>query len=342
MLKIASATKLITSIALLQCVEKGLIGLDEPLTRILPEFERQEILRDVIGTEFKLEKSNTQITARHLLSHTSGLTYDFLHPLLSRRAEIIQEKKASGHVTDKYNYPLIFEPGTGWSYGCGLDWAGLVVSRLNGGMTLEDYLVENIWKKLGVSAPFPRFNIASHPDYDALKMQLALLTDDETLEHMEQWDIIDDPEAQNGGEGLSATVDNYLAVLTDLISDTPKLLSPETISNMFTPQLPSGSAVISGLLALRPMWETVTGPIADDGINHGLGGILCLASVDEVNQPANMLAWGGATNVLWWANRELGVAGFFGTQQAPTANPTVTKLINAWKRDFWASYNVFQ
>lgn len=189
---------------------------------------------------------------------------------------------------------------------------------------------------MGLSAPFPRFNIAAHPEYNALKMQGTVQTEDGKLEHCEGWPVIEDAEAQNGGEGLSATIQDYLAVLADLISDTPKLLKPETISTMFAPQL--RPEVVGTLLSYRPFWEVITGPIADDGINHGVGGVLCLAPVPELNQPANMMAWGGLTNVVWWANKDLGLAGFFATQQTPTANPSVTKLVNAWKKDFWTSY----
>ncbi|CAI6252374.1 unnamed protein product [Periconia digitata] len=339
-MKIASATKLITAIALLQCVEEGLLELDEPLTKILPEFDGIEILKGVNGSDLTLEKSNVPVTARHLLSHTSGLGYQVLHPLLALQAEMQKDTKRSGHVTEKYKMPLVFEPGTGWLYGCSFDWAGLVVSRLHNDIALGDYFTEHIWKRVGLSAPFPRFNIAVHPDYKARMMQSSVIQDNGTLEHLDNWPIIDDDEAHNGGEGLSCTANDYLAVLADLISDAPKLLKPETIFRMWEPQLLPGSPGSGMLLSLRPLWETITGPIVDHGINHGLGGVLCLEPVPESKQPANMLAWGGATNVVWWMNKASGVAGFFATQQAPTANPNVTKLVEAWKKDFWTQYGV--
>ena len=170
-LKLGSATKLITSIALLQCVNKGLIHLDEPLTKILPEFNGKEILTEVSGSDLTFEPSKNGITARHLLTHTSGLGYRFTHRLLRLRAESRNQDKLSYRVTERYMMPLVFEPGTGWLYGCSLDWAGVVVSRLHHGMSLEDYMVENIWKKLGLSSPFPRFNISRHPEYNARVMQ---------------------------------------------------------------------------------------------------------------------------------------------------------------------------
>ncbi|KAF2639429.1 beta-lactamase/transpeptidase-like protein [Massarina eburnea CBS 473.64] len=336
--KLASATKLITSIALLQCVERGLILLDDPLSKILPELAEQEILTDVSGSDFTFAKRKNEFTSRHLLSHTSGLGYPFLHPLLAKRAATRGDQKPSLIVTDRYSMPFVFEPGEGWLYGCSLDWAGIVVRRLNNDITLEDYFVDNIWKKVGLSAPFPRFNIATHPEYDARKMHLAHRTsDDGTLEHMDSW-ILDNEKDQAGGEGLSCTTADYVAVLADLISDSPKLLDPSTIDLMFSPQLVPKSPSIDMVFQLRLAWDTVSGPIAAEDVNHGLGGLLCVGAVPEIGQPGNTLAWGGACNVVWWINRDVGVAGWFATQQTPFGNAVVTKLVNAWKKDFWAKF----
>lgn len=234
--------------------------------------------------------------------------------------------------------PLVFEPGTGWLYGCSLDWAGVVVTRLHGGMSLEEYFVENIWKRLGLQAPFPRFNISLHPEYNARAMGGVSRTPDGKLVPNDKW-AFDNPEDQEGGSGLSCTAKDYVSVLADLVSDSPKLLKQATIAEMFLPQLVTKSESIQNLLGLRAAWDTVSGPIKDDAVNHGLGGILCVGDVPEIGQPGGMLAWGGASNIVWWVNRELKVAGFFATQQAPFGNPTVTKLVNAWKKDFWSQFN---
>jgi len=234
--------------------------------------------------------------------------------------------------------PLVFEPATGWLYGCSLDWAGVVISRLHEGMSLEEYMVENIWKPLGLSHPFPRFNIAKHPEYNSRIMHGSVMGKGGRLEPCDKWPF-DNPEDQEGGSGLSATTRDYVAVLSDLVSDSPKLLKPATILEMFTPQLAPKSPSIKMLLGLRPAWDTVSGPISEDAVNHGLGGLLCVGPVPEIGQPKNMLGWGGATNIIWWVNKELGVAGFFATQQAPFGNPNVTKLVDAWKKDFWSQFN---
>ena len=336
--KVASATKIITSIALLQCVDKGLIGLDEPLTKVLPELDGKEILKGHSEAGFITEPSKTKITARHLLSHTSGFGYQFLHPLLIKWVQTAegQRYRSSRYVPERYNIPLAYEPGTGWMYGVSLDWAGLAVRRLHDGISLEDYLIEHVWKRVGLSAPFPTFALSQNPEYGARLMQVLERTSDGGLQPF-NYPFGDNPFDQEGGAGLVATTKDYLAVLGDLISDSPKLLKPETIALMFTPQIPLDSPGISMLKQLRPAWDAVAGPVSEDTVNHGLGGILLLGEAPEIGQPKNILAWGGALNTIWFACKDSGVAGFFSTHISPFGDPTVKELVNAWKKDFWTN-----
>jgi CubicO group peptidase (beta-lactamase class C family) len=334
--KYASATKLMSSIALLQCVDKGLIGLDEPLTKIVPELGK-EVLKNDSESGLITEPSKNKITARHLLTHTSGLAYWFLNPLLMKWKKTPEGQKFMGsdRVDERCNVPLIFEPGEGWSYGVSLDWAGAVVRRLHGGMSLEDYMIENIWKRVGLSAPFPTFCISRDPEYKSRLMQGAERKPDGSLEPYEFWQG-DNAADQDGGHGLSGTAKDWLAVLADLVSDSPKLLKPETVALMFTPQIEKDSKAMAMLLQLRPAWEHVAGPIPDSAVNHGLGGLLVTEDVSDIGQPKNILAWGGAANTIWFASKDFGVAGFFSTQLHPFADPTTNELVNAWKKDFWA------
>jgi CubicO group peptidase (beta-lactamase class C family) len=338
--KVASCTKLITSIAMLQCVEQGLVALDEPITRILPELDGKDILKGESGTDLIYEPSTAPITARQLLTHTSGLTYRVMNPLVVKWAESPngQRTKDSNLVVEKHDIPLVFEPGTGWIYGTGLDWAGVAVRRLHGGISLEDYFIENVWKKVGLSAPFPTFALSKHPGYKARLMQGAQRGPDGKLKPFE-FALGDNLEDQGGGEGLVLSVKDYTAVLADLISDSPRLLKAETISMMFTPQLTRDSTGLTMLRESRHVWNIIAAPVSEDNINHGLAGLLILGDVAETGQRGTVLVWGGVTCPVWFASRELGVAGFFATQMAPYGDPEVVKLISAWKKDFWTNLN---
>jgi CubicO group peptidase (beta-lactamase class C family) len=340
-LKVASSAKLITTIALLQCIDKGLIGIDDSINKILPELSGKEIVTKEVKGKLIFEPSKTSITARQLLSHTSGIGYRFTHPLLTRWAKSEEGRKHQNSyiVTERYDQPLVFEPGTGWLYGAGLDWAGAAVSRLNGGISLEKYMVENIWKRVGLTAPFPTSHISKDPIYEERLMQAGKRLSADGPLRAYKFTYGDNPVDQEGGAGLICTANDFIAVLVDLISDSPKLLKPETISLMFTPQIEAGSVAMSMLLKHRHAWEAVAGPVSDVAVNHGLGGWLVTGDAPEINQPHNLLGGGGALNNTWFASRELGVVGFFATQIFPFGDPVVTELINAWKKDFWSKFD---
>lgn len=352
-----SATKLITSIALLQCVDDGLLTLDEPISRILPEFTTNEIItaNQDEGKEqkgFTTRPATSPITARHLLTHTSGLGYWFLHPLLIKwkQSGAAGPKGTSQRIVERFNIPLLFEPGEGCFYGPNLDWAGVVVSRLHGGISLEEYMVERIWKAVGRTAPFPTFHVSRHPEYEARLMQTA----DRIPDGQEGAGKLNPTpgnafcvgleEDDEGGAGLTLTMDDYIAVLQDLISDGCKLFRnkpQESLALLFEPQFQRGSDAARGLIQQRPAWDMVAGPVVreDEEINHGLGGLLITGEVPEIRQPANTLCWGGSPNIAWFTNRERGVAGFFATQMSPFGNSAVKELVNAWKKDFWSQYD---
>lgn len=327
---------MLTSIALLQCIDAGLLTLDEPISRVLPELHHAPILEHVEGSEITTRPNTTEITARHLLTHTSGLGYWFTHPLLAKwkAARGVADDQART-VAERLAYPLMFEPGKGWLYGCGLDWAGLAVSRLHGGVSLEAYMVEHIWKPVGRTAPFPTFHLARHPDYESRLMQSAQRTPEQGgLKHADVTYCagLDDDE---GGAGLAVTMGDYVAVLQDLVSDAPVLLKPETIAAMFEEQLPRESQGVTMLQQLRPAWDIVAGSVKGEEVNHGLGGLLTLGGAAELGQPGGLLCWGGSPNIVWFVCREQGVAGFFATQISPFGDAGVRELVDGWKKDFW-------
>jgi len=74
-----------------------------------------------------------------------------------------------------------------------------------------------------------------------------------------------------------------------------KLLKPATISEMFKPPK---SPRIPTLLGLRVAGDTITDSITADCVNHGLGGMLCVVLVPEINQSECILERGGASNVI--------------------------------------------
>ena len=134
-----------TSIAALQCVERGLLKLDQPISTILPEWLEPQIITgfDSDNKEPILKSATKPITLRHLLSHSSGIAYPLLNPLLTQYCGPSLGMKNT-FIKDQYLIPLIYEPGESWEYGPGIEWAGQMIERVNAGMKLGDYLQKNV------------------------------------------------------------------------------------------------------------------------------------------------------------------------------------------------------
>lgn len=160
----ASCTKLLTSICVMQLVEQGRLNLDDQVYEVLPELAGLKIITQA-EPELEYKTAHNKITYRHLLTHTSGLGYDFSHPLLTawRQRNPRATTGPLKPVPEHFHIPLVFEPGTAWMYGCGLDWAGLAVERV-AGVTLAEYMDQFIFHPAGVEANSITFFPLQVPD----------------------------------------------------------------------------------------------------------------------------------------------------------------------------------
>lgn len=338
---LASLTKLPVSIAVLQCVERGQITLDEDVSTVLPELKDLQLIKptsplpDVKTAPlpedsllFELLPRKKPINLRHLLTHSSGLIYDALSPVVMawRASRGEESRTAEGRIPESFSQPLIFEPGEDWAYGPGLDWAGLAVERLNGGIKLEEYLHENIFGPLGGGAF--TFSLVEQSEIKNSLVDVSNRTADGGLEpgSLPLPEVLRDNLGGSGGYGSAVA---FSKVLKDVISTKPKLLGPEYIDALFKPQLAPGSPAIKSMKA----FEFMAGiPVtAQSEINHALGGII--ATGEGSILPRGSLTWFGLPNVLWFANRVHGVAGIVTTQIFPTGDSKYASLRDAFVRE---------
>lgn len=161
---ITSCTKLIASIAALQLVEKGLVTLDEPLDRHLPELTSQPIVSQTPDGMLKYDQATVPVTLRTLVTHSSGATYDWLDPVIyawhASKGHPIPTVALDGGVVKGHTYPRRYESGTSWNYSGGLDWTSLLVERL-AGIGFEEY-VKPISRTPLVSKHLPGICHTSH------------------------------------------------------------------------------------------------------------------------------------------------------------------------------------
>lgn len=152
--RIASMTKPITALAVMQLVEEGKINVEDPVEKYLPEFKGQLLFASKEGDTVTLKKPSRPISVKDLLTHTSGLPNypPGLADVYQKRNRTLSETTIAISQT-----PLSFEPGGKWSY-CnpGIDTLGRIVEVVSD-RPYEVYLAERIFQPLGMvdTTPYP-------------------------------------------------------------------------------------------------------------------------------------------------------------------------------------------
>jgi CubicO group peptidase (beta-lactamase class C family) len=250
--RIASMSKPVTTVAALTLLDEGRFDLDEPITGCAPELARLRVLRDPEGPLDRTEAATRPITFRDLLTHRSGLTYGDLHrgPIGRAHAEALGPTIDNPLAPDAWierlaTLPLIDQPGAGFHYGHSTDLLGFLIARLDSA-PLSTVLDRRVFAPLGmrdtgfVVPPQSRDRRAGLCGFDD-EGRLTALVDAPGRQALGQRP--DDMTFESGGQGLTSTLDDYLAFARMLIGDAPAgagLLRPETralmTSNQLTPE----------------------------------------------------------------------------------------------------------
>lgn len=283
--------------------------------------------------------------ARQLLSHSSGIGYETMNPLLTRWHKNLGEDggKKGDPIIKRISVPLLFEPGTSWEYGYGIDWAGVLVMRLNK-MSLEAYMQKYIWDPLGIE------NITFHQELkpevrkNLVKMSMrgkqgfrsmASATEDKV-----EWTdelLYEDPWVDEfGGAGGIGSATEYIKILNSICSDDGKLLMSETIDEMFTPQLGAGSLTALGTFI---KWindsELFTSQDPDTEVSYGLGGLLILSD-KKSGVKSGTLSWSGLPNLLWTIDRGTGLSLLYASNLVPFGDLKSNKMQQLFEKEMYA------
>ncbi len=307
---IASCTKAITSVAALQLVERGLIDLDAPVGDRLPALAAPRVLTgfDAAGSPVT-RPARAPITLRRLLTHTSGLAYDFCSADLTRYLE------ATGGVllgAADPDIPLMFEPGEAWLYGIGIDWAGRLVEAISG-QGLDDYAADHILRPLGM-ADTTFFPTAERRARGAVVHARAPEGGFVTV----PFGMPSTPHFMMGGGGLYSTPPDYLRFLAAILAGGAPLLEPATFALMMQNQ--TGDLDAGVLRSAQPARSLDFEPLPGLTRRHGLAGLINLDPVPG-GRSAGSLAWAGLANCYYWADPAAGAAGVVMAQLFPFADP---------------------
>lgn len=288
--RLASISKPIVSVAALRLVDEGVLGLDEALTRYLPNFRP------------RLDTVIPPITIRHLLTHTAGLSYGFLEPPdgpyhKARVSDGLDQPGLSmadelGRITSA---GLAYPPGSAWRYSVALDVLGAVMEKA------ADESLPHIVKKW-VTGPAGMADTGFEPPETARLVTPyadgappVRMGDPHLVPFMDFAGIRFSPgrvfvpqSFPSAGAGMNGTADD-VAVLLDLVrKGEGQLLAPETARAMMTNQV-GNLTVIKG-----PGW----------GFGYG-GAVLTDPKAAMTPMSAGTWTWGGVWGHSWFVDPKL-------------------------------------
>lgn len=255
--RIASMTKAVTSVAIMQLYEQGKLGLDDPVQNYIPAFKDSKVLDQFNekDSSYTVVPAKSPITIRQLLTHTSGIVYGAfsqgaLRAIYAKKGLMEVGLSHPKMTTEEFinrlaEVPLAFHPGEKYTYGLNMDILGRVVEVVSGSK-LSDYFRKNIFEPLGMKNTF--FYLPK--EKQAKLVPIYLQKEDGTLEMATNTGGIssgmDYPlQADNnhyaGGGGLSSTALDYATFIQALLNNGfyngKRILSRKTVEVMTADQL---------------------------------------------------------------------------------------------------------
>ena len=309
-----SSTKLTTSCAVLMLIEEGRIQWDDPIEEYIPELGSLQVLKSGAIRIDDVEPAKTSITIRHLMTHTSGLSYGIFDPGTAmfnayKKADVMHPGKTlSEMMTTLESLPLSFQPGTQWEYSVATDVLARLVEVVSG-ESFGRFLANRIFEPLGMTdtdfwVPEEKLNRLS-----ALYVGVDLL--DPTKPGLLRADTKPFPGAytrklprESGGGGLVSTLGDTVKFIQSFLPGGPTLLKPATIELMYQNQLAAGLCV---QFPNMPRFENK---------GFGLGSSVTIATgAWEPTKVVGEVGWGGLAGTIWWINPRIGIAGVLMTQR---------------------------
>ena len=307
--RVFSNTKLVTSCAALLLFEEGHFQLDDPVERFIPQLANRRVLRPGATSLDQTEPAVRSITIRHLMSHSSGLSYGLFDPgtLIFKaynERKVINPATTLAEMVDLLaDLPLIYHPGTSWEYSVAIDVLARLVEVISG-QRFDAFIQSRILGPLGmVDTGFVVSDrsrlVAYYTGADPMKPGLTRI-DDAPYPGA----YLRPFPRQNAGAGLVSTLPDMVALIRSLLPGGPALLKPDTIELMMTNQLPEG------------VWLRFAGFGELQGKGHGLAGALILEpSAFEHRDAKGELFWGGRAGTQWWISPQANTAGLIMAQR---------------------------
>jgi CubicO group peptidase (beta-lactamase class C family) len=303
--RLYSMSKPITGVAMMMLFEDGRWQLDDPVTKFVPEFKALKVMSgaDAEGRR-SIQDMKRPPTMRELMSHTAGFGYGLAdqHPVdkLYREKGVLSANGLADMIKRTAEIPLMFQPGTRWSYSSAVDIQGYIVEKLSG-QKFGEFLQQRIFTPLKMTdtafyVPADKANrlaavYAGNP-------KTGKLEEVKDLFGMAMPTYLEPPSMESGGGGLVGTIGDY-ARFAQMIAnkgelDGARLLSPASVEMMGTNMIPKEALVGSnGVGATR--------------FNEAVGFGLDFMVVNDPRAAGTLegkgsMSWGGAAGTWFWVD----------------------------------------
>ncbi len=303
--RIYSMTKPMTGVAMMILFEEGKWRLDDPVTRFVPEFKNLRVMTGLgpDGKTILTEEAKRPPTMREIMSHTAGFGYGLgdVHPVdkLYREKKVLASTGLHQMIERTAEIPLMFQPGTNWSYSNAVDIQGYIIEKITG-MTLGEFLDKRVFKPLKMTDT--AFYV--HPGSEK-RLAAVYVGNPKTGKIEEAKDLFgmgpmpdytQPPTMESGGGGLTSTTMDYARFCQMLANkgelDGVRILSPASVELMDTNVIPHNVLVSSNGTSVARFNEAV---------GFGLDFMV-------VNDPRaagtlegkNTFSWGGAAGTWFW------------------------------------------
>lgn len=322
-----SMTKPVICTALMMLHEQGKFHLFHPIGQYLPAFQNLKVLEaDPNGQ--RLVPAQREVTLRDLLTHTSGLTYDFLEDFpvgqLYRDAKLSHDgsRTLAAMIDELARQPLAFQPGTQWHYSLSIDVLAHLIEVLSG-QPLGDFLQEQLFTPLGMTDT--GFHVPAHKQsrcasmYGVIDLVGENVTFHEilaawTTEKRKKLDVsqtypLDRPgQFARGGVGLYSTLEDYMKFAQLLLNqgawDGQQIVGRKTLELMHSNHLPA--ALCPYHIANLVFWK---------GYGFGLGSrVLLDPAASEMPGSVGEFGWAGAAKTYFWVDPQEELIGLFMSQ----------------------------
>jgi CubicO group peptidase (beta-lactamase class C family) len=293
---LASMTKVMATVGALSLFEEGKLPINAPISNWFEEFKNSELGIVNADATIATKPVARAITVQDLMRHTNGMPYGErgntpvhkLYPPSSAGAAF--QYDSNSFIKKLAGAPLLWEPGTVWEYGFGIDVLGLIEEKIEG-TSLENILKTRIWSKLGMS------HTTFHPS-DEARAKLAQPFELDPLTGKPQRIAIlkQQTKFDCGGSCSFSTAGDYLRFGQMLLNkgqlEGHRVLSPNTVKFMTADHL--GSVIKNNVISAEP---------GRAGYTFGLGvAVRNQRGVAAVNGNIGEFSWNGASGTLFWVD----------------------------------------